>query len=242
MPRRRSIPLRAIDITSQILRAARFAHRRGVVHRDLKPHNVMIDEEGRAKVTDFGIARAGASDMTETGSIMGTAQYLSPEQAQGKPVSPQSDLYSIGVILFELLTGQVPFHADAAVSIALKHVAEEAPSVRELNPAVPEELDQIVAWALQKDPSAARPTPTRSSARSRTPASTCSRARAAPPPRSSRWPRKTVVEEWVEEDPALATARGGSRSRSCSSRWPASPPSCSRGPRRRPCPASSASR
>jgi len=93
-------PIRAIDITNQILRAARFAHRRGVIHRDLKPHNVIIDESDHAKVTDFGIARAGASDMTETGSIMGTAQYLSPEQAQGHAVSAGSDLYSIGVVLY----------------------------------------------------------------------------------------------------------------------------------------------
>src|SRR3984885_14865064 len=90
-------PIRAIDITIQILKAARFAHRRGVIHRDLKPHNVIIDDSDQAKVTDFGIARAGASDMTETGSIMGTAQYLSPEQAQGLSVGAGSDLYSIGV-------------------------------------------------------------------------------------------------------------------------------------------------
>ena len=98
-------PAQAIDIVVQILRAARFAHKRGVIHRDLKPHNVILDEEGRARVTDFGIARAGASDMTLTGSIMGTAQYLSPEQAQGYAVSAASDLYSVGVILYELLTG-----------------------------------------------------------------------------------------------------------------------------------------
>src|SRR3712207_3403230 len=96
-------PALAVSLAIQVLKAARFAHRRGIVHRDIKPHNVIVDEEGRAKVTDFGIARAGASDMTETGSILGTAQYLSPEQAQGRPVDARSDLYSIGVLLYELL-------------------------------------------------------------------------------------------------------------------------------------------
>jgi serine/threonine-protein kinase len=145
-------PVRAIDITIQILKAARFAHRRGVIHRDLKPHNVIIDESDHAKVTDFGIARAGASDMTETGSIMGTAQYLSPEQAQGHAVSASSDLYSIGVVLYELVTGRVPFDADAAVTIALKHVSEAPTPVRLLNPNVPHELEQVVMWSLNKNP------------------------------------------------------------------------------------------
>src|SRR5437588_6889766 len=117
-------PVRAIDMTVQILKAARFAHRHGVIHRDLKPHNVIVDDGGHVKVTDFGIARAGASDMTETGPIMGTAQYLSPEQAQGHAVSASSDLYSVGVVLYDLLTGRVPFDAEAAVTIALKHVSE----------------------------------------------------------------------------------------------------------------------
>ena len=117
-------PVRAIDLAVQILRAARFAHRRGVIHRDLKPHNVIVDDEDRAKVTDFGIARAGASDMTQTGSIMGTAQYLSPEQAQGHAVTPASDLYSIGIVLYEMLTGRVPFDGESAVTIALKQVNE----------------------------------------------------------------------------------------------------------------------
>jgi len=116
-------PARATDIVVQILRAARFAHQRGVIHRDLKPHNVIVDDEGRAKVTDFGIARAGASDMTETGSIMGTAQYLSPEQAQGHAVSARSDIYAIGILLYELLTGRVPFQGDSPVMIALKQVS-----------------------------------------------------------------------------------------------------------------------
>jgi serine/threonine-protein kinase len=145
-------PIRAIDITIQILKAARFAHRRGVIHRDLKPHNVIIDDADQAKVTDFGIARAGASDMTETGSIMGTAQYLSPEQAQGHAVSAGSDLYSVGVVLYELLTARVPFDGEAAVTIALKHVSEAPPSPRAINPAIPPELEQVVLWALNKDP------------------------------------------------------------------------------------------
>src|SRR5215208_249921 len=145
-------PDRAIDLVIQILKAARFAHRRGIVHRDIKPHNVIVDDEGRAKVTDFGIARAGASDMTETGSIMGTAQYLSPEQAQGQPVSPRSDLYSIGVMLYELLTGRVPFEAESPVTIALKHVSEPPIPPAELNPAIPPALEAVVLRALEKDP------------------------------------------------------------------------------------------
>jgi len=145
-------PDQAVDVVLQVLRAARFAHRRGIIHRDLKPHNVILDEEGRAKVTDFGIARAGASDMTQTGSIMGTAQYLSPEQAQGQPVTPQSDLYSIGIILYELLTGRVPFEGDSAVTIALKQVSEPPVPPRQLNPQVPPELDAVVLRALEKDP------------------------------------------------------------------------------------------
>lgn len=145
-------PVRSIDLTVQILKAARFAHRRGIVHRDLKPHNVLVDDEDRAKVTDFGIARAGASDMTETGSIMGTAQYISPEQAQGHVVGDASDLYAIGVILFELLTGHVPFDADSAVSIALKHVSEAPPAPTMFDPSVPPALESIVLWALEKDP------------------------------------------------------------------------------------------
>jgi beta-lactam-binding protein with PASTA domain len=143
---------RAIDLTQQILRAARFAHRRGIIHRDLKPQNVIVDPEGRAKVTDFGIARAGASDMTQTGSIMGTAQYLSPEQAQGHSVSAPSDLYSIGIILYEMLTGRIPFDGESAVTIALKQVSEAPVPPRALNPAVSPALEAVVLRALEKDP------------------------------------------------------------------------------------------
>ena len=143
---------RVVDLGRQILEAAGFAHRRGVIHRDFKPHNVIVDENWNAKVTDFGIARAGASEMTETGSIMGTAQYLSPEQAQGHAVTAASDLYSIGVMLFELLAGRLPFEGDSAVSVALKHLSEPPPPLSQLRPDVDPGLESIVMAALAKHP------------------------------------------------------------------------------------------
>ena len=143
-----------VDIGIQILRAASFAHRRGVVHRDLKPHNVMLDDAGLAKVTDFGIARAGASEMTEAGSIMGTAQYLSPEQAQGQPATAQSDLYSVGIILYELLTGRLPFDGESAVAIAVQHLNDAPPPIDSLRPDVAPALEAAVMRALEKDPAA----------------------------------------------------------------------------------------
>jgi eukaryotic-like serine/threonine-protein kinase len=144
----------AIDFTRQILLAARFAHRKGIVHRDLKPQNVLIDDEGRARVADFGIARREASDITQAGSVMGTAQYLSPEQAQGKETTPRSDIYSIGVILYEALTGRVPFEGDQAVTVALKQVSETPRRPSAINPSVPPALDAVVMRALAKDPEA----------------------------------------------------------------------------------------
>src|SRR4051812_43720260 len=143
----------AIDLGQQVLQAAGFAHRRGVIHRDFKPHNVIVDEYGHAKVTDFGIARAGASEMTETGSIMGTAQYLSPEQAQGHAVTAASDLYSIGVMLYEMLAGRLPFDGDSAVSIALKHLSEPPAPLSQWRPDVHPALEAVVMAALAKDPS-----------------------------------------------------------------------------------------
>jgi serine/threonine protein kinase len=145
----------AMDFTRQILKAARFAHRKGIIHRDLKPQNVLIDDEGRARVADFGIARGGEnSDITATGSVMGTAQYLSPEQAQGKPTTPRSDIYSIGVILYEALTGRVPFEGDSAVAVALKQVSEQPRRPSAINPDIPPALDAVVMRALAKDPDA----------------------------------------------------------------------------------------
>src|SRR6059058_1836101 len=145
------IPI-AIDYARQILTALRFAHRNGIVHRDIKPHNVLVDAEGRLKVTDFGIARAGTSQMTEAGSIIGTAQYLSPEQAKGAPVDQTSDVYSVGIVLYEMLTGKVPFSGDTPVEIAMKHLSAppEPPSVKRAE--IPRELDLVVMRALPKDP------------------------------------------------------------------------------------------
>ncbi|MFL5911888.1 MAG: PASTA domain-containing protein [Gaiellaceae bacterium] len=144
---------RTIDLGIQILQAAGFAHRRGVVHRDFKPHNVIVGPDDRLKVTDFGIARAGASEMTETGSIMGTAQYISPEQAQGHHVEAASDLYSIGIVLYEMLTGRVPFEGESAVAIALKHVSEQPAPIRSVRLDVHPVLEAAVMRALAKDPS-----------------------------------------------------------------------------------------
>jgi len=142
----------AVDYARQILAALRFAHRNGIVHRDIKPHNVLVDAEGRVKVTDFGIARAGASQMTEVGSIIGTAQYLSPEQAKGAPVDPRSDLYSLGVVLYELLTGTVPFSGDSPVEIAMKHLSAKPEPPSERRADIPQELDLVVVRALAKEP------------------------------------------------------------------------------------------
>lgn len=142
----------AVGLTEQILRALAYAHRRGIVHRDIKPQNVILDPEGEAKVADFGIARAGNSEMTQTGAIVGTVQYLSPEQANGQPVDRRSDLYSVGIVLYELLTGHVPFDGEAPVAIALKHVSELPVPPGQLRPGIPPALEAVVLRSLEKDP------------------------------------------------------------------------------------------
>ena len=142
----------AISYVRQVLAALRYAHRNGIVHRDIKPHNVLVDHEGRVKVADFGIARAGSSQMTEAGSIIGTAQYLSPEQARGAPVDESSDLYSTGILLFELLTGKVPFTGETPVEIAMKHLSQVPPAPSSVRSEVPHDLDLVVLRALAKEP------------------------------------------------------------------------------------------
>ncbi|MGA7433984.1 MAG: PASTA domain-containing protein, partial [Solirubrobacterales bacterium] len=146
-------PQESVAIVRQILEAAGFAHRHGVIHRDLKPLNVIVDATGLATVTDFGIARAGGvSDLTEQGSIMGTAHYLSPEQAQGLEVGPESDLYSVGVVLYECLTGQVPYTGDSAVAIAMRQMSETPYPPSAYNDSVSPALDAVVMKALEREP------------------------------------------------------------------------------------------
>ena len=141
-----------VAVIRQVLQAAGYAHRQGIVHRDLKPQNVIVDPEGKAVVTDFGIARAGVSDITQTGSVMGTPHYLSPEQAQGFEVTAVSDLYSIGVMLYEVLTGRVPFEGESAVAVAMKQVSQMPQRPSSIQPRVSPALDAVVMRALEKDP------------------------------------------------------------------------------------------
>lgn len=144
---------RALNLARQILAALSYSHQNGIIHRDVKPQNVIVDDDDRAKVMDFGIARAAGSEITEVGSILGTAQYLSPEQAQGRPVSDASDIYSVGVVLYEMLTGCVPFDGESAVSVALKHVNEDPQPIGQLVNSVPDQVKVVVMRALAKDPS-----------------------------------------------------------------------------------------
>ncbi len=150
----------ALDLTSEILLALQASHEMGLVHRDVKPANVMVTRRGAVKVMDFGIARAlqsSSTSMTQTGAIVGTPQYLSPEQALGREVDTRSDLYSVGCLLFELVTGLVPFDGDSALTIAYAHVQEVPRAPSALNPSVSPAVDGVVHRAMQKDPAARFP-------------------------------------------------------------------------------------
>ena len=143
----------AIRIGAQVCRALSVAHRAGIVHRDIKPANVIVTPNGDVKVTDFGIARTlGDSTLTNAGSVLGTAQYMSPEQARGEPAGPASDLYAVGVVLFQMLTGKVPFTGESAVAVALRHLNDEIPAPSSVVPDLPIGVDRVVARATEKDP------------------------------------------------------------------------------------------
>ena len=145
----------AVNIAMQIASALELAHKNGIVHRDIKPHNIIITEDGIAKVTDFGIAKAVSnSTITAFGTTIGSVHYFSPEQAKGGFTDAKSDLYSLGVVMYEMLTGKVPFDADTPVSVALKHMQEDPKEPIDLNPEIPSAVNQIVIKAMQKEPSA----------------------------------------------------------------------------------------
>lgn len=144
---------KAVDIMLQIVSAVAIAHQHHIIHRDLKPQNILIDHDGVVKITDFGIAMAlSETSITQTNSLLGSVHYLSPEQARGGMATQKSDIYSLGIVLYELLTGKVPFDGESAVSIAIKHLQADIPSAREQNPEIPQSLENIIIKATAKDP------------------------------------------------------------------------------------------
>jgi serine/threonine protein kinase len=146
-------PNMAAAVATQVAEALEEAHRNGVIHRDIKPQNILITDWGDVKVADFGIARAASSSTaTETGWIMGTAHYVSPEQVGGEPVSPRSDLYSLGVVLYEMLTGELPYDAESPIGIAMQHVEGRLRPPREVDPSIPEGINAVAVRLLAKDP------------------------------------------------------------------------------------------
>jgi eukaryotic-like serine/threonine-protein kinase len=150
---------RALEIAVQIARGLAFAHEHGLVHRDVKPQNVILNGDGRAKVTDFGIARSlDVQGVTQSGTVLGTSNYIAPEQAKGEVVDQTTDVYSLGVVVFELLTGDVPFPGESFVAVAMQHVSEAPPSLLDVRPDVPARVAHAVDRALEKDPAARFPT------------------------------------------------------------------------------------
>jgi serine/threonine-protein kinase len=146
-------PQDAIPLALQVARALSFAHERGLVHRDVKPQNVLLNDDGQAKVTDFGIARSlDVHGVTQTGTVLGTSDYIAPEQARGQKVDPKTDIYSLGAVLYELLTGEVPYAGDNFVAVAMRHVNEPPPSVLDRRPDCPLRLDLAIQRAMAKDP------------------------------------------------------------------------------------------
>lgn len=144
---------RAVRIGEQIARGLHAAHRAGLIHRDIKPQNIIVTDDGQARITDFGVAKSRLSTaMTETGITLGTVYYIAPEQARGRPATPQSDIYALGVVLYEMLTGRLPFTGDTPVAVAMKHISEPPPPPRRYNPQIPAALEEIILRALAKDP------------------------------------------------------------------------------------------
>ncbi|EMR07564.1 Serine/threonine-protein kinase PrkC [Bhargavaea cecembensis DSE10] len=151
-------PAEAVEIMKQLCSGITAAHIHGIIHRDIKPQNILMDREGQVKLTDFGIAMAlSATALTRTNSVMGTVHYLSPEQARGGMATERTDIYSLGIVLFEILTGKLPFSGESAVSIALKHLQEQTPSVRALRPEIPQSLENVILKATAKDSAARYP-------------------------------------------------------------------------------------
>ena len=145
----------AVAIAEAVASGLSAAHRVGLVHRDIKPQNIIVGPGGQVKITDFGIAKSALSTaMTETGVTFGTADYISPEQARGQPATPRSDIYSLGVTLYEMLTGRLPFSGESSIAVAMQHVGEEPPPLRMLNPRIPPALEALTLRAMSKDPDA----------------------------------------------------------------------------------------
>jgi serine/threonine-protein kinase len=149
------LPMREVlNIVSEVALALDYAHKQGVIHRDIKPGNIMLLQNGKVKVTDFGIAKAVSTTQTKSGVVLGTPNYMSPEQINGQDIDGRSDIFSLGVVLFELLTGQVPFYGKNMTNLLYKITQVKHPSIREINPKIPKVCEQIINKALEKDPAA----------------------------------------------------------------------------------------